>query len=254
MPRTPNQVSSAGSGSLLLLCALAVALHARPGPAEGAPTTVQVREVYFGENEATVCQPGRQEFVLDDLRGLYVCIDWSGLAETYAAQLTFVSPDGNVYQTMTLAFVTAEAPATVATVEVQGRQHEVQRAGWRYRGETVVVATLPVAGTYITQHNLAGRWTVKISRNGRPVDQDHFTLHLRHEPRRGALAVRPRRLRPSGRPSPRRFVRGRRPSSRRHGLRSRAHLPRTGARSGWPAGRGRPGRSHRRSPGASRIE
>jgi hypothetical protein len=166
--------------TLLVLCAMAVALHGRPGPAEGARPTALVREVYFGEDEATVCQPGGREFKLDDLRGLYVCIVWSGLAGTYAAQLTFVSPDGNVYQTMTLAFVTAEAPATAATVEVQGREHEVKRAGWRGKGETVLVASLPVAGTYITQHNLAGRWTVEISLNGQPVDQDHFTLHSQH--------------------------------------------------------------------------
>jgi hypothetical protein len=67
----------------------------------------------------------------------------------------------------------------MAAVEVHGRQHEVRRAGWARRGEAVVVATLPVAGTYITQHNLVGLWTVKISLNGRPVDEDHFILHPR---------------------------------------------------------------------------
>lgn len=168
------------AGIALVLCATAVALHERTGVAEGAGKPVQVREVYFGEREETVCQPGKREFMLDDLQGLSVCVVWSGLAGTYAAQLTFVSPDDNVYQTMTLAFVTPEAPATAGMVEVQGREHEVKRAGWGRDGETVLVATLPVAGTYITQHNLAGRWTVKISLNGRPVDQDHFTLHLRH--------------------------------------------------------------------------
>jgi len=34
-----------------------------------------------------------------------------------------------------------------------------------------------VAGTYITQYNLAGPWTVKISLNGRPINQDYFTLY-----------------------------------------------------------------------------
>ncbi len=167
------------AGILLLLCAIAVTLDGRPKAAEGAPPTVQVREVFFGDREETVCQPGRREFVLDDLQGLYVCVVWSGLAGTYWTQLTFVSPDGHVYQKMTQAFVTPEARATVATVEVQGQQHGVKRAGWRRKGESVVVATLPVAGTYITQHNLTGLWTVKISLNGRPVDEDHFVLHQR---------------------------------------------------------------------------
>jgi hypothetical protein len=44
----------------------------------------------------------------------------------------------------------------------------------------VLVATLPVAGTYITQHDLAGFWKVEISLNGQPVDSDHFVLHARH--------------------------------------------------------------------------
>src|SRR2546422_7604373 len=123
------------AGILLLLCAIAVTLDGRPRAAEGAPPTVQVREVFFGEREETVCQPGRREFVLDDLQGLSVCIVWSGLEGTYWTQLTFVSPDGHVYQKMTQAFVTPEARATVATVErseehtseLQSRLHLVCR-------------------------------------------------------------------------------------------------------------------------------
>ena len=167
-------------GFLLLVCAAAAVVHGQPAAAEGASQTAQVREVYFGEDAATVCQPGPGEFMLNELRHLYVCVVWAGLAGTYSAQLTFVSPDGHVYQTMTLAFVTAEAPATVATLETEGRRHKVTRAGWRGRGETVLVATLPVAGTYITQHNLAGYWKVEISLNGRPVDSDYFVLHTQH--------------------------------------------------------------------------
>ena len=169
-----------GVGRILLLpCVAAAVLHCQP-TAEGASQTAQVRDVYFGDDSATACQPGPREFMLNELRQLYVCVVWSGLAGTYSAQLTFVSPDGHVYQTMTLAFVTAEVPATVATLETEGRHHKVTRAGWRGRGETVLVATLPVAGTYITQHNLAGYWKVEISLNGRPVDSDHFVLHTRH--------------------------------------------------------------------------
>src|SRR5712692_4881355 len=105
------------AGSLLLLCALTVALDGRPGAAEGAPRTAQVHKVFFGESEETACRPGGREFALEDLRDLHVCIVWAGLSGTYWTQLAFLSPDGHVYQKMTLAFVTAEAPATAATVE-----------------------------------------------------------------------------------------------------------------------------------------
>lgn len=165
---------------LIVLCAVA-AFVGQTAVAESAPATEQVSEVYFGETEEDACQPGRQQFWLDDLRSLHVCIVWTGLSGTYAAQLKFMSPDGNVYQAMTLAFVTATAPASVATLEVEGRHHEVKRAGWGNKGETLLVAALPVAGTYITQHNLAGEWKIEISLDGRPVDQDHFVLRERKE-------------------------------------------------------------------------
>jgi hypothetical protein len=164
------------AGLLLVLGALGVALQGRPGAAEGAPRSRQVREVVFGASDATACEPGVREFSLPDLRDLHVCVVFEGLTGTHWAQITFVSPDGHVYQTVTLAFVTPEAPATVATVEVDGRHHEVRRAEGRHRGETLVVATLPVAGTYITQYALVGLWTVEVSLNGRLIDHDSFTL------------------------------------------------------------------------------
>jgi len=173
---TNRKIVQGVAGILLVLGAMVIALSGGPGRAEGARPTVQVREVFFGDRDETLCQPGGREFSLDDLRDLHVCTVWAGLSGTYWAQLTFLSPDGHVYQTMTVAFVTPDATATVGTVEVAGRQHPVRRAGWRGKGETVLVATLPVAGTYISQHNLVGTWTVKISLNGRPVDSDQFTL------------------------------------------------------------------------------
>ena len=129
------------AGSLLLLCALTVALDGRPGAAEGAPRTAQVHKVFFGEREETVCQPGGREFMLENLRDLQVCIVWAGLSGTYWTQLEFLSPDGHVYQTMTQAFVTPEATATVGTVEVQGRPYQVQRAGWARPGEATAART-----------------------------------------------------------------------------------------------------------------
>src|SRR5881397_2951693 len=170
--------SSAGGGAASVPASSAAsAPPASAPPASPQSASPQVREVFFGEREETVCQPGGREFMLENLRALQVCIVWAGLSGTYWTQLEFLSPDGHVYQTMTQAFVTPEATATVGTVEVQGRPYQVRQAGWARPGEAVVVATLPVAGTYITQYNLAGPWTVKISLNGRPINQDYFTLY-----------------------------------------------------------------------------
>lgn len=142
----------------------------------GASVPPGVREVFYGESEATACQPGPRQFALDRLRDLYICVVWGGLVGTQVEQLTLVAPDGHAYQTITRAFVTADAAPSVATVEVEGRSYPVEPAGWGAGGAALVVVALPVAGTFITQHTLAGTWRVRVALNGRLVDEDTFTL------------------------------------------------------------------------------
>src|SRR6266850_180034 len=141
---------------------------------------LQVRDVLYSDSADTACLPGNREFILEDVRGLYVCVVWSGLVGTYAQQVTFQSPDGHVYQTATSAFATAQDPATGGTLEFDGRAYPVKAAGWGADGRVLVTAMLPVAGTFITQYNLAGLWTVKVSLNGQPVVQDTFELTSRN--------------------------------------------------------------------------
>jgi hypothetical protein len=75
--------------------------------------------------------------------------------------VTLVAPDGSVYQTLTVAFSTpGGAP---------GGDPGIQ-------GASQVLAWIPVAGTYITQHTLVGRWRVEVSLDGQPIDQDAFVL------------------------------------------------------------------------------
>ena len=141
---------------------------------------LQVRDVLYSDSADTACLPGNREFILEDVRGLYVCVVWSGLVGTYAQQVTFQSPDGHVYQTTTSAFATAQDPATGGTLEFDGRAYPVKAAGWGAEGRVLVTAMLPVAGTFITQYNLAGLWTVKVSLNGQPIVQDTFELTSRN--------------------------------------------------------------------------
>lgn len=140
-------------------------------------------EVHFGDQAKHACRPhgarfSESSFFLDELRDLYICVIWHDLAGTYVEQLTFILPDGNLYQVLTVPFVTPGASGP-AEVEVDGRLFEVIEARWVGKGETGVVTVLPVAGTYITQRSLVGRWTVGVSLNGRLIGQLPLTLKKR---------------------------------------------------------------------------
>jgi len=141
---------------------------------------MEVREVLYSDSADTACLPGNRQFTLEDVRGLYVCVVWLGPAGTYAQQVTFESPDGHVYQTITSAFATAQGAATGGTLRFGERDYPVQAAGWGADGRVLVTAMLPVAGTFITQYNLAGPWTVRVALNGQVVGKDTFELVSRN--------------------------------------------------------------------------
>lgn len=149
------------------------------GGAVGGSTGDQARvsRILFGKTQETACQPGRRDLFLKEVRDLYVCVGWQGLAGTYVEGLTFVAPDRNVYQALTVPFTTPGARAPLDAVEMEGRSHDVRPSAPGADGETLVLASLPVAGTYITQRNLVGLWTVEVSLNGQLLDRDHFVLN-----------------------------------------------------------------------------
>ena len=146
-------------------------------PAGRSSSGAQLGDVFFSTDEGSACQPGDREFQLTDVPNLYVCVALKGLSGKYAEKLTFVLPDGNVYQTMTVPFMTADMPANAdPRIEVDGRTLEAKRAGWGANGVTLVTAALPVSGTYITQYRLAGLWTVQVALDGQQVGRDNFEL------------------------------------------------------------------------------
>lgn len=136
----------------------AAAAPSSAGSSSGSPAGSQVKEVFFGTDKNMVCQPGGRQVLLDQEGDVYVCVVWQGLAGSYAEQLTFVAPDGHVYQTVTVPFVTAGAPPP--------------------NGETLVIGALPVAGTFIRQRAMVGLWTVKVGLNGQVLTEDSFELSL----------------------------------------------------------------------------
>ena len=152
-----------------------------PVPSEiPSANQMEVREVLYSDSADTACLPGNRQFTLEDVRGLYVCVVWLGPAGTYAQQVTFESPDGHVYQTITSAFATAQGASTGGTLRFGERDYPVQAAGWGADGRVLVTAMLPVAGTFITQYNLAGPWTVRVALNGQVVGKDTFELVSRN--------------------------------------------------------------------------
>ena len=72
--------------------------------------------------------------------------------------------------------MTANAGTTDLTIETEGQKLQVKPAGWGAKGEVLVTAALPVAGTHITQHTLAGAWTVQVRLNGQTLGQNTFEL------------------------------------------------------------------------------
>ncbi len=142
-----------------------------------APSQRSGRYVSFGASEATACQESGQQFILGQVSDVYVCVALRGLSGTYTEQLTFVLPEGHVYQRMIVPFMTDDMPlGTDPTVEVDGRQLQAVRARRGLNGETLVTAMLPVAGTFITQYTLAGAWTVQVLLDGQPLTQETFEL------------------------------------------------------------------------------
>jgi hypothetical protein len=137
----------------------------------------QVKEVFFGTTEGSACQPGDRAFGLTAISDLYVCVVWGGVSGKYVEKITFVLPDGNVYQAMNVPFLTVDAPANIdPMVEIEGQQVQAKRAGWGANGDALVTVVLPVAGTFITQYAMGGLWTVRVALNGQIVGQDNFDL------------------------------------------------------------------------------
>lgn len=78
-----------------------------------------------------------QHFDADHLRSLLIQVQWKTLVGVHTQRLELITPDGSVYQNLT-------APVSSAT------------------GTAVVETRLPVAGTWITEYDLHGRWTVNV--------------------------------------------------------------------------------------------
>jgi hypothetical protein len=98
---------------------------------------------------------GEINFSLSSVRDLQVNADWKNMpGGTHTQEITFLLPNGVVYQTVSHGFGAAEGTFGAPTIS----------------------DAMPVAGTYITQRELTGDWTVQISLDGAVVGSQKIQL------------------------------------------------------------------------------
>ena len=144
--------ASKNSFSLIaLMGAVAATTVAIGGCATSASTPAPVINVPPLELTLRVCDSGtpncagEANFSLGSLRDLQVNADWKNMpAGTHTQEIAFLLPNGVVYQTLSHGFGVDEGTLGAPTVS----------------------DAMPVAGTYITQRELTGDWTVQISLDG----------------------------------------------------------------------------------------
>ena len=104
-----------------------------------------------------VNQHGRERsgvrFDTDRVRVLLIQVSWKTLVGEHTQRVELITPDGSVYQNLT---------APVASVT----------------GTAFVETRLPVTGTWITEYDLHGKWTVNVYLDDavKPVTSERFTL------------------------------------------------------------------------------
>ena len=134
------------------------------------PAPAPVASIFFCTTRDLQCRTGIIDFGLDEVRDLYVYVAWRNVSGEHIQQLRFVLPDGNAYQVLESRFTTL----------AKGGSAEVQVAV-ASRGEPTVVNVVPVAGTHITQHSLAGTWSVEAYLDGKLVARTNLIFHPREQ-------------------------------------------------------------------------
>jgi hypothetical protein len=135
----------------LLLASVLVLESVLPALA-GSPSHESASIELFGVNHHGREQRG-QHFQPDRLRSLLIQVQWRTLVGVHTQRVELITPDGSVYQNLT-------EPVASAT------------------GIAVVQARLPVTGTWITEYDLHGRWTINVYLDDavRPVTSTAFTF------------------------------------------------------------------------------
>jgi len=147
--------------SIALMTVIACALGTLGGCATSPSSPAPVANILPLELALRVCDSGMPNctggtsFSLGSLRDLQVNVDWNNVpGGTHTQELTFLLPNGVLYQTVSHGFGLAEGAL----------------------GAPSISDAMPVAGTYVTQRQLTGEWTVQVSLDGAVVGSQKIQL------------------------------------------------------------------------------
>lgn len=146
---------------LLLLCVLLAALgtsscmgnstSANGGP----PPPIPSAAISFCDDGTASCTPANS-FSVASLRDLVININWENLPDgNHLQSLEILIPGGGLYQSTETAFLTeSPSPHTFSAMRL-----------------------LPVAGTWISQRQITGDWTVRVSLDGQLIATEMVQLN-----------------------------------------------------------------------------
>jgi hypothetical protein len=161
---TFSKRSATAALALFLLVAWMPAVAA-PAPKTAGPEAT----VFFCPSNDLECRLKKMEaFDVTKVRDVWVFVAWKNISPgLHSQQLRFSLKRGEHYQTIESVFTTAAVPGLPAFVQVPKKS----------QGEPTVMAVLPVAGTYITQHALTGMWEIEVILDGKSITKAKFQLH-----------------------------------------------------------------------------
>lgn len=110
-------------------------------PASGGPPATPAAAVTLCDNPAPGCPPA-SNFSLSTSREVDIFVAWSNVpAGSHTQKLNLRLPRGELYQTLESSFLIDDSLVV---------------------GFATAMCTLPVAGTFITQRQLTGDWTLEV--------------------------------------------------------------------------------------------
>lgn len=143
-----------------------------PGPAAPPPPgerALDDRLVLAASDVDPVFSAGQTQFSITSLRELRVYTLWDGLRGQHTERRVFLAPSGDRYYEKLVPFSTElEAPVPFETQVAIPHARTVQAVEPSEDGYAPVLDYFGVAGTWISQHSMTGRWQVQVYLDGEP--------------------------------------------------------------------------------------